>query len=357
MINNFKKLIYKKIYRSVTDTPEKKNLGLKFNFINNHPNYYFQSFGNKNKDKIFYVIKIYEKNKEGGGLFANLLFILNHLNIADKLKAIPIIDFENFINRYNQLNQVNGTKNSWLYYFKPVSKFQLKEVYKSKNVLITKGFFSKNMKKSFDNNFVLKKIFKKYVFIKNEFINEAKIFSKNNFKKHKILGVHFRGVDRIIMPDHPLPPTVKQMFNLVDSALEKKKFDKIFLVTDSLKYLELFKSKYKEKLIFRENSFRSNSPKIFHLKHRKNHRYKIGVDNIVEMLLLSKLRFLICSRSNLSQTAAMLSEKKFNIMEIDNGTNSKSLLIAQFYFYIKSFLPKIIGGFNNELELDFKIFK
>ena len=44
-------------------------------------------------------------------------------------------------------------------------------------------------------------------------------------------------------------------------------------------------------------------------------------------------------------------------MEIDNGTNSKSLLIAQFYFYIKSFLPKIIGGFNNELELDFKIFK
>ena len=45
----------------------------KFNFINNDPNYYFQSFGNKNKDKIFYLIKIHGNNGEGGGLFSNLL--------------------------------------------------------------------------------------------------------------------------------------------------------------------------------------------------------------------------------------------------------------------------------------------
>ena len=72
----------------------------KFNFINNDPNYYFQSFG-KNKDKIFYVIKIHGNNGEGGGLFSNLLFILNHLRIADKLNAIPVIDFENFKNTMN----------------------------------------------------------------------------------------------------------------------------------------------------------------------------------------------------------------------------------------------------------------
>ena len=48
------------------------------------PNYYFQSFGNKNKDKIFFLIKIHGNNGEGGGLFSNLLFILNHLRIADK---------------------------------------------------------------------------------------------------------------------------------------------------------------------------------------------------------------------------------------------------------------------------------
>ena len=76
------------------------------------------------------------------------------------MNAIPVIDFENFINKYNELNQVNGTKNSWLYYFKPISKFQLKEVYQSKNVLITKGSFSKSMKRSFDKNIELKKYLK-----------------------------------------------------------------------------------------------------------------------------------------------------------------------------------------------------
>ena len=228
MISFLKKLINKKIYRKLIDTPERKKMSKKFNFINNDPNYYFQSFGNKNKDKIFYLIKIHGNNGEGGGLFSNLLFILNHLRIADKLNAIPVIDFENFMNKYNELNQVNGTKNSWLYYFKPVSKFQLKEVYQSKNVLITKGSFSKSMKRSFDKNNGLKKIFKKYVFINNEFLKEANLFSKNNFKKHKILGVHFRGTDRIIMPDHPLPPTVKQMFNLVDFAMKKKNLIKFF---------------------------------------------------------------------------------------------------------------------------------
>ena len=30
-------------------------------------------------------------------------------------------------------------------------------------------------------------------------------YFQKEFKKHKILGVHFRGIDRIIMPDHPFP--------------------------------------------------------------------------------------------------------------------------------------------------------
>ena len=38
------------------------------------PEYKIHSFGSKNRDKIFYVIKRYK----GGGLFSNLLFILNY---------------------------------------------------------------------------------------------------------------------------------------------------------------------------------------------------------------------------------------------------------------------------------------
>ena len=140
MISNIKNNIYKKLYRSKIDSPEPHTLKNKFNFINKSPTYYFQKFGNKNKGKIFYVIKIYEKIKEGGGLFSNLLFVLHHLKIVEKLNVIPVIDMENFYNRYNEVKPVKGIKNSWLYYFEKISKYDLKEVYNSNKVLITSGF-------------------------------------------------------------------------------------------------------------------------------------------------------------------------------------------------------------------------
>ena len=50
------------------------------------------NFGNKNPEIKFYVIK----RSPGAGFFSNLIYILNHLKIADKKKFTPIIDMENF---------------------------------------------------------------------------------------------------------------------------------------------------------------------------------------------------------------------------------------------------------------------
>ena len=50
------------------------------------------SFGKKNSDKLFYVIKI----KYGGGIFSILLFVLNEIKYAQSINAIPIIDLQNF---------------------------------------------------------------------------------------------------------------------------------------------------------------------------------------------------------------------------------------------------------------------
>jgi len=77
MLIKIKNYIYKKIYRMITDKPVLNKLKKKFNFVNHEPTYFYKRFGNKNIDKLFYVIKIYEKNKEGGGLFSNLQFILS----------------------------------------------------------------------------------------------------------------------------------------------------------------------------------------------------------------------------------------------------------------------------------------
>lgn len=358
MLIKIKNYIYKKIYRMITDKPVLNKLKKKFNFVNHEPTYFYKRFGNKNIDKLFYVIKIYEKNKEGGGLFSNLQFILRHLIIAENLKAIPIIDLENFYNRYNEKNAVFGTKNSWLYYFEPVSKYTLSEVYQSQNVLITNGFFSKNMKKNYHSDKNLIRIFKKYIKIKKKFFKSANYFEKKNFLNKKVLGVHLRGTDRKTTTNHPFPPTIAQMYQLVDCAISKYKFNKIFLITDQEKYLKLFQIKYGNLLCFRKETFRSNQSKIFDLKVRKNHRYEIGRDNIEEMLILSKLKYLVCTTSNLSQVSCLISKNNINYMEVEvNGWNSNNLLIAQIKFYLRESLPYFLGGFKKRLILKFKKFR
>ena len=99
----------------------------------NEPIYDYYSYGNKNPNKIFYVIR----RSPGAGLFSNLTYVLNHLVVANKHNFIPVVDMENYPTIYNEKNKVNGTKNSWLYYFKPVSKYKLSEIYQSFNVIIS----------------------------------------------------------------------------------------------------------------------------------------------------------------------------------------------------------------------------
>ena len=78
-----------------------------------------RSFGELNKDKIFYVIK----RTPGTGMFSNITFILNHLKICQKHNFIPIIDMENFITIYNEEGKIKNNFNAWNYYFNNLSSY------------------------------------------------------------------------------------------------------------------------------------------------------------------------------------------------------------------------------------------
>ena len=145
-------------------------------------------------------------------------------------------------------------------------------------------------------------------------------------------------------------PTPTQMFLKVDQYLSEKKFDKIFLVTAQKNYLEIFKKRYGDEVCFC-NSFRTNTTKAFHYKNaRLNHRYKMGRDILVEMLLLSKLTTLVCSRSNVAQLASLISENKnFQTYEIWNGMNTHKILLGLFLWNLKKILPEFLGGFKKKI--------
>jgi hypothetical protein len=340
MISQIKNFIRKKILSNRSSF--NKNIIPKKILNNSDLKYFVKSFGNKNKDKIFYVIQ----RIIGGGMFSNLNFVIHHLNISKKLGCIPIIDMQNFPTKYNEKKTINNQLNAWNYYFEPINKYKLSDIYKSKFVIISDN--KTNDQKEFDSfknlNQQHYKIYKKKIKFKSYIIKKTNFFVNKYFNNQKVLGVHFRGTDMKTQERHPFPATTNQIINLINYEIRNNNYNKIFLVTEENKYLRILKKIYKNKLCF-TNSFRTNKNNIFEQNIRRNHRFKIGQENIIDMLILSKTNKIICTNSHLPDACKFIN-KKIKLIEINNGRNSKNIFIAQFLWYIKKILPKFLGGFD-----------
>ena len=337
------------------------------NLLNKNYNeliYDYKRFGNKNKNKFFYVIK----RSPGAGFFSNLNFVIQHLLIADKKNFIPVIDMENFQTFYNCKTKIKKTKNSWNYYFKPVSSYDLKEVYNSYNVIFCDNrtsvkAFNKEISKSifrYFNGFQFlsqdhKNIINKYIKIDEDIEKEAlKIY--RNFKHKKVLGICFRGTDAKLSAYQPHAPTLKQMLNHTEKLLKKYNFNKIYLCTEDINYLKIYKKKYGDMLIFNYKSPRTNDKVDLFSYPQKNHRYKVGRGNLVDMIVLQKVDHLLSSVSNIPYTALFFSKKNITHSVIDNGIRG-GLISSYFSYYIKRLLPEFLGGFNNKLITKKKLIK
>jgi len=300
----------------------------------------FTKLGSKNNNKVFYVIK----RTPGAGLFSNVIFVLNHLLIARKHNFVPIIDMQNFPTIYSENNRINNTKNSWEYYFEKITKYDLNEVYESKNVIITGNRFYRSMTHEINSKHF--KDVKKYIKVKKIHTDFANKYFNKYLKNKKILGVHYRGTSYKSSASHPFPPTKEQIINKVEELIKKKNFDAIFLCTEEKRYLELFRKKFNEKLFYIE-SFRSNLDNAFKLYPRKNHRYKLGKEILIETLILSKCNTFLHIDTNVSLFVKFFSKNSFPKFEIlDNGYNSSNEYIAKWLWYIKNLLPSWLGGFK-----------
>src|SRR5690349_20418844 len=84
-IHSAMKKVLKRILQKHLDSPfVSQHLGTGLD-VKNFPQGYFKSFGDKNPDKIFYVIWI---NSGGSGFFSNFSNVLCHLKIADQAGMI-----------------------------------------------------------------------------------------------------------------------------------------------------------------------------------------------------------------------------------------------------------------------------
>jgi len=335
MIVNIKKYIQNKFFKIGFNTI--LNVKKKYEIINKASKHKIGkfSFGNKNKHKIFYVIK----RTPGAGFFSNLLYVIKNLDIAEKNNYIPIVDMCNFPTMYNQKININNKKNIWEIYFKQTSNFNLKDVYKSKNVYFSPSKFK--FRYEIYKKKKYKKIFDKYIKVDKKILTIVDKFVNKYFKDEKILGIHFRGTDQLIAPNHSHPPTIFEIENLIEKKVLKGDFDKIFLLTEDLRYFNRLKKKYKE-LIYSYDYFRAKNIEDFSNSKRRNHRNKLGFENLVEAITLSKCNKIVFCESNISMFAIFYSNFKISKYHLNNGIKSSNTLISRFSWYLSIYLPKLL---------------
>ncbi len=299
------------------------------------------SFGNLNKNKIFYIIR----RSPGAGLFSNVIYVINHLMIAKKNNFEPFVDMQNFKTIYNEKYTLNKTLNAWEYYFKQVTKNSIRDIYKSHKVIITDNKFFKKFKHTITKN-NLNQIAKKYLKTRKLFIFEANNFVKKNFK-NKTLGIHYRGTSYKTSANHPFPPTKKQIIDRSKFLINKYKYNKIFLCTEEEEIFQAFNKEFGDKICFIGESYRSNKDDAFKKYPRQKHRFKLGKEILVESIILSKCQGFLYQNSNVSEFVKYLDSKnEIKYFFMKTAFNSSNEYIAKWLWYYKNQVPKFMGGFE-----------
>lgn len=221
-------------------------------------------YGDKNPDKVFYVIK---SPIASSGLVKFISFLLYFVSVAydkkDK-KVIPVLDTA-IAGDENQFN--NGVYNDvWGMFFQQVSDYSLEEVYNSKNVIIgQEGKMGANpylMYVEYHSN--IGPLMKKYLKLNNSIesycskVREELAIPKGS----KVLGVVGRGTDFYnpgVAALHTLPLDANGIVKKAREVYEKGEYDYIFLATEDQNVFDTFMA--------------SDLSKV--TKHIKQNRYSI----------------------------------------------------------------------------------
>lgn len=163
---------------------------------------------------------------------------------------------------------------------------------------------------------------RKYVRIRPHILDKVDRFFDRYMKGRRVLGVHIRGTDLHYAP--PVSPA--EYFESIEQYLEDHPDAHLFLATDQVQYLELFKKRYGDIVHYYDCLRSSTSTAPFNSK--AGSPYQKGEDVLIDILLLSRCDFFVRGASNIPEMAIFFSEN----LESKDLSLDKQFAFGQDYF-------------------------
>jgi hypothetical protein len=298
--------------------------------------------------KLHGIYVIWRDPKKGGGLFSFFSSALGHLKISEEMKRYPVIDWETHHTNLGKNQMVLGTSNVWNYFFEPVSGYKLSDLTNLDNVIYSDGLHPDNIGFPYANLDWIQPCFQKFIRFRKETYDFIESSSRSLELGSETLAVHFRaGVDMRTTPNHPIPPTRKQIVKSIDLALETNDYSTIFLACDVDNEVDYLKKRYGVRLQYLNANRTIRNGDDWHLLEGPQ-KYQRGLEVLADSYLLSRCGGLIAGYSGVSQFAEIMRDSKNSYYTnlIWNGRLSGCDLFAKYQFRITSTLPNHLGGFK-----------
>lgn len=215
------------------------------------------SFGSLNPDRIFYVIR---NPQDSMGLFAAINYVVYHLEKAMLNGYEPVVDWQYYPNKYFSEDKDVGRVNVWEIFFRQTTDISLKDVYNSKNVVMSSGDWDAAALGEVSNPDRLKKsheIYQRYIHLNKDMEKKVEKEARRvGVFEHNVLGVKIRGTDFITTQ----PKDHSKVFDaeLAIEKIEEKnqvwgEFDRIYLSTEDVDILNEMKKYYGERLYYTDS--------------------------------------------------------------------------------------------------------
>ena len=283
----------------------------------------------------------------GNGLNSILSGFLGHIHICESKGYVPVIDMRNHPSIYTESQPILGTTNMWEYYFEPLNKVTLEEAYASAHWLDSEGRYPSEVMESlvYGTPWLLD-TFDRNIRLRSETEAALNISRARLGVSRKLLGVHFRGTDMRTTAGHPMPPTEEQLFKRVDMALNNNDFEKIFLVSEHQDYVKAFERRYGARLTYMDGP-RKGATNSIAITSEAGDRYRLGLEVLLETLLLSECGGLISGYSGLSEMSRVLSRGEYRVSDqVWNGRLRGGRLGSKYLWDYRSSAPRFLGGFK-----------
>lgn len=257
--------------------------------------------GRKNKDKKIYIIRC---SNEKVGLFGLYNHVVYHLKKAEALEAYPVVDWQHYPNSGILDDDLVGRENAWEYYFEQPAGIELKDAYRSRNVIISTGEVMGSLDEVWKERELLNshELIDKYIRLnqKNRILLENK-YKELAMHENRVLGVLCRGTDFTAAKPkgHAVCPSVEETVEIIEEVQDQwGKFDSIFLATEDDHIFMKMREVFENKIIFcQSHRIQNVSDKWLNelydsIGYRENKR-KIMQEYLLSIYLLARCDALI----------------------------------------------------------------